>query len=524
MIEKQTKNTLNFMRNTSLVVIFITLFSCSRNDKREEINKTGVFYPEVESRSIIIGQIENMQEFSLESKTIRLFVDDISINEQILYLTEIDENGKFLIDIPLRNSINTKLNYCDGSIYPFIFPNDTLIINCKINKVGSLIDINITSYDESHTRFQNEFQKYNHWINNEIVKFDKSFSKVKPFEEQKEICMNFESSLLENINTKIKKELSNLIIYDYLKNTATYYCYYRIFTVGKAIENPEDRALFYSFLTDSVVFNKEALITSWYRFFLNYYAHQIEPNMPTKVLSGGKTDEQVKKELVTQKIKNLKNIRSGIWHDFLVASNIKSSVINKEEEITLLSIDYYVSLVKDQITDIYTLQLLLSMLNQERLSIIQRNNLDFVDSKLSNTLSQHSDSLFNEILRKNRGKVIYIDFWGTWCSSCLVEFSYVEKLHKNFNDKDVAFIYLCCKSKQIACENVIHKYQLRGQHYLLNQLQYESFEKQFQIAGLPHYVLIDKSGRVYDKDASRPSEEQTLKMIKDLINAINNAW
>lgn len=510
------------MRKAYLMIIFITLLSCSQKKANEEtvekINKTGVFYPEVESRSVIIGQIENMQEFSNESKTIRLFVDDISINEQILYLTETDDNGRFLFNIPLSNSINIHLEYCDGNINPYVFPNDTLIMNCKISKVGSLIDINATSYDEKHKKFQNEFQKYNSWMSNEIVKFDKSFSTEKPYEEQKEICLNFERSIHENINTKIKNGLSNQIIVNYLRNSATYYSYYRIFRVGKAIENPEDKTLFFSFMTDSAIFNKEALVTSWYRFFLNYYSTYVEPNVTTKVISSGKSEEQVKKEQVAQRIKKLMNNRSGIWQDFLIASNINSSVIKSEAEISATSIDYYISLVQEQIKDIYTQQLLISMLNQERLSILERDNLEFPDSEITNKVSQPVDSLFNNILLKNKGKVIYLDFWGTWCSGCFAQFPYVEKMHNNFNEKDVAFVYLCCSSQQAPYENVIKKFQLKGQHYLLNQEQYEYFEKQFQIAGLPRYVLIDKYGKVYDKNASRPADEQTLKVINKLIN------
>ncbi len=460
-----------------------------------------------------------MQEFSNESKTIGLSLEEISINEQMLYLSEIDENGKFMFDIPLKYAINTTMKYCDGSIDLYISPSDTLTINCKISKVGNLIDINASSYDENQTQFQKEFQKYDRWITKEIFKFDETFVKDKPYDELKEICFNFEKSLHENINVKIKNGLSNQIIISYLRYSATYYSYYRILRVGKTIENLDKRALYFSFLTDSIVFNNEAFTTSWYRLFLNNYTFFFEPSSaPIIHESSWTTTDQIKKGVVTKHIDNIWGLRKYIWRDFLIASNINGMVVKKEQDISAASIDFYIQFVKEKITDEYTQQFLISLLNQTRVSILERDNLEQPNAKIRNSVMESGDSLFHEILTKNKGKVIYIDFWFTGCSGCIAEFPHVEKMHSNFSDKDVAFVFLCWKSEQTSYENVIKKYQLEGQHILLNKKQYEYFEKQFQISGFPTYVLIDKEGKVYSKHASRPSYERTIKVINDLIS------
>lgn len=509
------------MRQIYLMIFFITLFSCSNEkvkaEKKTESYKTGVFYPEVESRSIIIGQIENMQEFADGSKTIKLVLDEISVNRHLLYLTEIDENGKFKFDIPLRNSINTTIEYCDGSIDLYIFPSDTLTINCKISKVGSLTDINASSYGEKQGGFQKEFQKYDRWLTKEIYKFDGSFSKDKPHDELKEICLDFEKSLHKSIDDKIENGLSNQIVINYLRCSATYYSYYRILTVGKTIENDDEKAEYFSFLTDSLAFNEKAFTTSWYRLFLNYYSHYAEPNLPIKVISNGKTEDQVKKEKVIKRIDNKWGLREGIWRDLLIAANINSSVLEKEEELSANSMDAYFELVSEKITDRYIKQFLATLLNIERLSILERDDLEMPVSELKNTILESGDSLLTELLIKNKGKVIYIDFWGTWCGGCIAEFPHVKKFHDNFDDKDVAFVYFCCRSNQTAYENVIKKYQLEGEHYLLDHKQLEFFQRQFQFSTFPNYAIIDKNGKVYSKDAPRPSDAKTVTLINKLI-------
>ncbi len=509
------------MRQIYLMIFFITLFSCSHEkvkvEKKTESYKTGVFYPEVESRTVIVGQIENMQEFADESKTIKLVLDEISVNRQLLYLTEIDENGKFKFDIPLRNSINTTIKYCDGSIDLYIFPSDTLTINCKISKVGSLTDINASSYGENQGEFQKEFQKYDRWLTKEIYKFDGSFSKDKPYDELKELCLDFEKSLHKSIDTKIEKGLSNPVIINHLRCSATYYSYYRIFTVGKRIENPDIKAEYFSFLTDSTVFNEKAFITSWYRLFLNYYSRHVEPNLPIKIESKWKTPDEIKKGVVTKRIDNKWGLREDLWRDLLIAANINSSVLKKEEELSAQSMDYYFQLVNERITDKYIKQFLTSLLNLERLSILERDDLEMPVSEIKNTILESGDSLLTEILIKNKGKVIYIDFWGTWCSGCIAEFPHVKKLHDNFDDKDVAFVYFCCRSNQTAYENVIKKYQLVGEHYLIDHKQLEFFQRQFQFSTFPNYAIIEKNGKVYSKDAPRPSDAKTVTLINKLI-------
>ncbi|RYE18385.1 MAG: TlpA family protein disulfide reductase, partial [Sphingobacteriaceae bacterium] len=47
-----------------------------------------------------------------------------------------------------------------------------------------------------------------------------------------------------------------------------------------------------------------------------------------------------------------------------------------------------------------------------------------------------------DILSKNKGKVLYIDFWASWCVPCIGEMPASEKLRQQFSGKDVVFIYI----------------------------------------------------------------------------------
>jgi len=506
------------MKQAYLLMLLIPLLSYTTRGKKEEIIESGIFYPKVESRSVIIGYIENMSEYSDESKTIRLSVDEIAIPQQVKYITNIDENGKFMFDIPLNHSTNTYLKYSDGSINPYIFPNDTLIINCKINTVGNLIDINATSYDSKHNKFQKEITKQQYWINSKIKKLDHYLHdnlSSKTRNELKDYCFNFEKLLHKKIK---EKALKNKLISDYLQLTTTYHSYHNIISLGKNIKNLEEKKEFFSFLNDSMIFNKKALITSSYKHFLNAYTVCLEPHTLSEVISNGKSDEQITKELIVIDVENKMTLRKGLWRDYLIGSVINNRVIKKEEEFTVQSIDFFIKLVSEKISDNYTQQLLFSMLNEEKYAINERENLNNnTPSKLKNISLPYENNPFDEILNKNKGKVIYLDFWGTWCGACIEQFPHSKKLHSKFENEEVSFVFLCCNSHTGAAKNIIKKHQLKGQHYILNQKQYEHFEKQFKIVGLPRYVLIDKQGKVYSKNASRPEDKTTSNTIEKLL-------
>jgi thiol-disulfide isomerase/thioredoxin len=126
-----------------------------------------------------------------------------------------------------------------------------------------------------------------------------------------------------------------------------------------------------------------------------------------------------------------------------------------------------------------------------------------------------ANDILKGIVEKNRGKVIYLDFWATWCGPCVAEFTYSKKVAKAFENKNVEFVYLCVKSEKANWEDKIRENNLPGEHYLLNNSEYDVLSQKFQVIGIPHYVLIDKGGNIVDDNAPRPSSgTELIKLIE----------
>ncbi len=127
--------------------------------------------------------------------------------------------------------------------------------------------------------------------------------------------------------------------------------------------------------------------------------------------------------------------------------------------------------------------------------------------------------IWSEILEKNKGKIIFIDSWATWCPPCIAEFRFSNGIMESYKEDDIAFVYLCLRSKRNSWEKIIEERKLGGQHYFLDDEQAAFFEQLLEITGFPSYTLLDKEAKVFRSGNSlRLSSKTTQEIINQLLN------
>lgn len=138
------------------------------------------------------------------------------------------------------------------------------------------------------------------------------------------------------------------------------------------------------------------------------------------------------------------------------------------------------------------------------------------------------DSLLSirELLTSFRGKVVYLDIWGTWCGPCKQELKHLPELKKRFAGKDVVFIYLDLDDdiKDKDWREFIVVNRMSGVHIRKNKSSILPFWEELlpndkENHGLyPTYFIFDKQGQLVVPRAARPSDRERLyQQIESLL-------
>lgn len=122
-------------------------------------------------------------------------------------------------------------------------------------------------------------------------------------------------------------------------------------------------------------------------------------------------------------------------------------------------------------------------------------------------------------LKDYRGSYVYIDVWATWCVPCIVEIPFLEKVEKEYHDKNIKFVSLSIdnlKDEQ-KWRKMISDKNMGGIQILADKAYDSQFIGDYFIYGIPRFILIDPQGDVVNYDAPRPSEEK----LKELFNSLD---
>lgn len=132
---------------------------------------------------------------------------------------------------------------------------------------------------------------------------------------------------------------------------------------------------------------------------------------------------------------------------------------------------------------------------------------------------------FAELLAGQRGNVVLVDFWATWCLSCIELFPHTAALQEKYGDQGLSVVTVALNDPDDEMAAVRATLERKGGVPANYICRYGASDKAFEIFAiengtLPHLKLYDREGRLHKTFASGTGNiepEQIDQAVEELL-------
>jgi thiol-disulfide isomerase/thioredoxin len=135
-------------------------------------------------------------------------------------------------------------------------------------------------------------------------------------------------------------------------------------------------------------------------------------------------------------------------------------------------------------------------------------------------LTKADGKTLDELIASHNGKVVFVDYWATWCGPCVANFPHTVELAKKYRDKGL--ITIAVNFDLLDDEPAVRKFlgeqgadfeNLISRHDAIGQKPAEDFG----IDVLPEYRLYDRQGKLSQKWQGAAEIEEIEPKVEQLL-------
>lgn len=419
------------------------------------------------------------------------------------YRAELDYKLQFSIEVKITEPQLVFLVFNEDRLPVFIAPNDTVSVRADAFKFplvvsfgarGGANNVVLHKYLQENLQDYNEFNnlrfKIGQWWANVEEPMNRQMEDMAPaaFRDSLDRRKTAAFALLEEFENQNPDALSP-VFRDWLSAEITYYWAYHLLFYGQVYANLHNiQSTFFDFLYDAPTIN-DMIGSDWYRqFLLELMARQ-----------------QAKKGQVD-------NFWAGQYH---LAGELLSGKALAFFRSEMINIAFSVERYKE----------ILPLFND----FLQSNQVPGYDEKVADLYQKFAkvspgapapffsapDVSGNSIsLGQFKGKVVYLNFWASWCGSCIRKMDYLNAHAPELNSRGVEIVNISVDANPEKWREALQERHFQGINLLASADGNMNIAAKYGVEAVPQYFILDRKGAFAEKAYGNQPEDIRRKLLE----------
>jgi len=112
-----------------------------------------------------------------------------------------------------------------------------------------------------------------------------------------------------------------------------------------------------------------------------------------------------------------------------------------------------------------------------------------------------------------RGKVVLLQFWASWCGTCVEKLPELKRLRANYSEQGFEIVGISIDQEIKAARRTVAEHRLDWPQICDGRGKDSPLAREYEVRGTPRYVLIDRDGLVVREHVRSEDLERELLQI-----------
>jgi len=113
-----------------------------------------------------------------------------------------------------------------------------------------------------------------------------------------------------------------------------------------------------------------------------------------------------------------------------------------------------------------------------------------------------------------KGKVVYLNFWASWCGSCIKKMEYLNEFAPDLKAKGIEIVNVSVDANAEHWKEALATRAFAGYNLLSSEGYPQNIAKAYGVEAVPQYFIIDAKGAFADKARGNQPEDIRLKLLE----------